>query len=318
MPAGPVTSGLMSALAPRVAVHGDVFDFMTRALADGEAELVGLVDGPQILALDHGNDATQLTEILDKTPSVQWVQLPTAGIDKYRDALAAHPDKIWTSAKGAYAEPVAEHALMLALGVARLIKRRARAGSWEEMDGISIFDTRAVVVGAGGVGLEIVRLLKAFRVKVDVVRRTDAPAAGADRTFSAEHLDEVLPGADLVILAAALTDGTHHLIGEAQLAAMKEDAILVNIARGPMVDCEALAKTLASGHLYGAGLDVTDPEPLPEGHPLWDEPRCLITPHTADTLPMIRLLLGQRFAANLNHWRAGEDLEGVVDPAQGY
>ncbi|MGO3152622.1 MAG: NAD(P)-dependent oxidoreductase [Galactobacter sp.] len=308
----------MSALAPRVAVHGDVLDFMTRALADGGAELVGLVDGPQILALDHGNDATQLTEILDKTPSVQWVQLPTAGIDKYRDALAAHPDKIWTSAKGAYAEPVAEHALMLALGVARLIKRRARASSWEEMDGISIFDTRAVVVGAGGVGLEIVRLLKAFRVKVDVVRRTDAPAAGADRTFSAEHLDEVLPGADLVILAAALTDGTHHLIGEEQLAAMKEDAILVNIARGPMVDCEALAKTLAAGHLYGAGLDVTDPEPLPEGHPLWDEPRCLITPHTADTLPMIRFLLGQRFAANLKHWRAGEDLEGVVDPAQGY
>ncbi len=291
---------------------------MTRALAEGGAELVDLDDGPQILALDHGNDATQLTEILDTTPSVQWVQLPTAGIDKYRDALAAHPDTIWTSAKGAYAEPVAEHALMLALGVARLIKRRARAGSWEEMDGISIFDTRAVVVGAGGVGLEIVRLLKAFRVKVDVVRRTDAPAPGADRTVSAEHLDEVLPGADLVVLAAALTDGTRHLIGEAQLAAMKEDAILVNIARGPMVDCEALTKTLAAGHLYGAGLDVTDPEPLPEGHPLWDEPRCLITPHTADTLPMIQLLLGQRFAANLKHWQAGEDLNGVVDPAQGY
>ncbi|MGO3090450.1 MAG: NAD(P)-dependent oxidoreductase [Galactobacter sp.] len=304
--------------APRVAVHGDVLDFMTQALQAGGAELVGLDESPQILALDHGNDATQLVDILDKTPSIEWVQLPSAGIDKYLDALAAYPDKIWTSAKGAYAEPVAEHALMLTLGVARLIRQRAQATSWQEMGGISLFDAHAVVVGAGGVGLEIVRLLKTFRCSVDVVRRTDAPAPGADRTFSAEHLDELLPQADVVVLAAALTGQTTHLIGEAQLASMKQDAILVNIARGPMVDCEALAASLKSGHLYGAGLDVTEPEPLTEGHPLWEEPRCLITPHTADTLPMIRALLGQRFAANLSHWRADEDLDGVVDPVQGY
>ncbi|MGO1320041.1 MAG: hypothetical protein ACTMIK_07310 [Galactobacter sp.] len=149
--------------APRVAVHGDVLDFMTQALQAGGAELVGLDESPQILALDHGNDATQLVDILDKTPSIEWVQLPSAGIDKYLDALAAYPDKIWTSAKGAYAEPVAEHALMLTLGVARLIRQRAQATSWQEMGGISLFDAHAVVVGAGGVGLEIVRLLKAFR-----------------------------------------------------------------------------------------------------------------------------------------------------------
>jgi phosphoglycerate dehydrogenase-like enzyme len=308
----------MSAESPRVAVHGDVLDFMTQALRDGGGELVGLDQEPEILVLDHGNDATQLTDILDRTPSIKWVQLPTAGIDKYREALAAHPDKLWTSAKGAYAEPVAEHALMLTLGVARLIKQRARATAWAEMDGISIFDTRAVVVGAGGVGLEIVRLLKAFRVHVDVVRRSADPAPGADRTFSAEHLDELLPQADLVIMAAALTGDTHHLIGERQLASMKKDAILVNIARGPVVDSDALARTLADGHLYGAGLDVTDPEPLTEGHPLWDEPRCLITPHTADTRAMIRPLLGQRFAANLKHWRAGEDLDGIVNAGLGY
>jgi phosphoglycerate dehydrogenase-like enzyme len=308
----------MSAESPRVAVHGDVLDFMIQALRDGGGELVGLDQEPEILALDHGNDATQLTDILDRTPSIKWVQLPTAGIDKYREALAAHPDKLWTSAKGAYAEPVAEHALMLTLGVARLIKQRARATAWAEMDGISIFDTRAVVVGAGGVGLEIVRLLKAFRVHVDVVRRSADPAPGADRTFSAEHLDELLPQADLVIMAAALTGDTHHLIGERQLASMKKDAILVNIARGPVVDSDALARTLADGHLYGAGLDVTDPEPLTEGHPLWDEPRCLITPHTADTMAMIRPLLGQRFAANLKHWRAGEDLDGIVNAGLGY
>jgi phosphoglycerate dehydrogenase-like enzyme len=301
-----------------VAVHGDVLDFMTQALRDGGGELVGLDQEPEILVLDHGNDATQLTDILDRTPSIKWVQLPTAGIDKYREALAAHPDKLWTSAKGAYAEPVAEHALMLTLGVARLIKQRARATAWAEMDGISIFDTRAVVVGAGGVGLEIVRLLKAFRVHVDVVRRSADPAPGADRTFSAEHLDELLPQADLVIMAAALTGDTHHLIGERQLASMKKDAILVNIARGPVVDSDALARTLAEGHLYGAGLDVTEPEPLTEGHPLWDEPRCLITPHTADTMAMIRPLLGQRFAANLKHWRAGEDLDGIVNAGLGY
>lgn len=291
---------------------------MTHAISEGGGQLVGLDQEPEILVLDHGNDAGELKAVLDRTPSVRWVQLPTAGIDKYPDALAAYPDLTWTSAKGAYADPVAEHALALTLGVARLFKQRATASAWAPMDGISVYDRHAVVVGAGGVGLEIIRLLKAFRISVDVVRRTDTPVPGAQRTVTAEHLDELLPDADLVILAAALTPDTRHLIGARQLAAMKPDVILVNIARGGVIDTEALTTALADGALYGAGLDVTDPEPLPQGHPLWEDPRCLITPHTADTLAMIRPLLGQRFARNLRHWAAGEELEGIVDAVAGY
>lgn len=302
----------------RVAVHGEQLPFMTEAIAEGGGVVVGIEGEPEVLVLDHGNPKHDLLAVLDSTPSIRWVQLPSAGIEAYADVLAAHPEKVWTSAKGAYAKPVAEHALALSLALLRHLPERARARSWGPATGTSLHGMRALVIGAGGVGLEILRLFRVFDMEVDVVRRTRASVAGARSTTTPEHLAALLPEADVVVVAAALTPDTSKLIGASELALMKPTAILVNIARGGLVDTDAVVDALRAGRIAGAALDVTDPEPLPDGHPLWDEPHALITPHAADTLEMIRPLLGERFAENLRRYAAGQELAGLVDAAAGY
>jgi phosphoglycerate dehydrogenase-like enzyme len=268
--------------------------------------------------VDFAADRRAVKAVLDEHPDLGWIQLPSAGIEAFADALAAHPDRTWTSAKGAYALPVAEHALALTLALLRNLPERVRATSWGTASGTSLHGLKAVVIGAGGVGLETVRLLKVFTTEVTVVRRQDIPVPSADQTVTTPALAGVLPDADVVIIAAALTAGTARLIGAAELELMKPGSILVNIARGGLVDTEALVAALAAGRIAGAALDVTDPEPLPEGHPLWSEPRCLITPHTADTLEMIRPLLADRVGDNVRRLAAGEGLEGLVDAQAGY
>lgn len=306
--------------APRVAVFGTPNRFLFDAIQEGGGQAVGLDDSPEVSVLDHQNDAAALGPLLDLNPSIRWVQLPTAGIEAYKEALSAHPDVLWTSAKGAYAEPVAEHALALTLAIMRGLKERGAARTWGPSFGTSLFGLNAVVVGAGGVGLEVVRLLKSLRMNVDVVRRTNAPAEGARRTVGAAELDSLLPDAHVVVVAAALTPGTRAMFGAQQFALMKPGAAFVNIARGGLVDTDALVQALRDGQILGAGLDVTDPEPLPDGHPLWDEPRALITPHVADTLEMIQPLLAARIVTNLRRFGdgGGSGLEGTVDPEAGY
>ena len=162
------------------------------------------------------------------------------------------------------------------------------------------------------------RLLQPFRARVTVVRQRPEPLAGAARTVGTGRLPEALAGAQAVVLMLALTPQTQGLIGQAELAAMKPDAWLVNVARGGVVDTAALIDALRSGRIGGAALDVTDPEPLPAGHPLWDLPNCLITPHTADTEEMRRRLLAIRIAENVRRLASGRELAGQVDPDLGY
>ncbi len=129
---------------------------------------------------------------------------------------------------------------------------------------------------------------------------------------------EVLPDADLVVLALALTDETRHVIGRSELAAMKRTAWLVNVARGGHIDTDALVAALADGTIGGAGLDVTDPEPLVDGHPLWSQPRALITPHVGNTPEMGIPLLAAHITDNVRRFGSGAPLVGLVDPDLGY
>jgi phosphoglycerate dehydrogenase-like enzyme len=174
------------------------------------------------------------------------------------------------------------------------------------------------VVGGGGITGELLRLLTPFGVETTVVRRSPDPFPGAARTVPTGALDEVLPGSLVVFLALALTPETRGIIDRARMRAIGPSGWLVNVARGGHVDTDALVAALAARELGGAALDVTDPEPLPDGHPLWTEPNCIITPHTADTTEMVQPLLAERIRANVAHFAAGEPLEGVVDPAAGY
>ena len=272
-----------------------------------------------IVWLDNAGGAG-LDEVLESHPAVDWVQLPWAGVDSFAEVLRRHdrPGRVWTSAKGAYARPVAEHALTLLLGLLRLLPRRIRAESWGGKGGSSLHGLQVLIVGAGGIALELVRLLQPFGVDVTIVRRTTAPVAAAGRTVGIDRLDEVLPSADVVVLAAPLTPGTSGLFDAARLGRMKPGAYIVNVARGALLDTDALLAALDDGRLSGAGLDVTDPEPLPDGHPLWRHPRAIVTPHTADTPEMTRPLLADRVRANVGAYLAGGGFTGVVDPGQGY
>ncbi|WP_314149423.1 D-isomer specific 2-hydroxyacid dehydrogenase family protein [uncultured Leifsonia sp.] len=266
-------------------------------------------------------DAADFPPVLEAHPGIGWVQLPFAGVDAFAGILAAEdrPGLVWTSAKGAYAQPVAEHALALTLALLRVLPKRVRARSWGTVqEGTSLYGLDVVIVGAGGIALELMRLLAPFEARVTIVRRSAEPVPGAVRTVTADRLREVLPTADVVVVAAALTGGTRHLFGGEEFALMKPTAQLVNIARGGLVDTDALVTALRDGEIAGAGLDVTDPEPLPDGHPLWDEPNCLITPHQADTPEMVAPLLAERIRLNVAAFLGDGRFVGLVDPRAGY
>jgi phosphoglycerate dehydrogenase-like enzyme len=246
------------------------------------------------------------------------VQLPWAGIEPYVETIRRHPDRRWTCGKGVYAEPVAEHALALLLAGLRHLVGYARADSWTPQRGTNLLGARVVILGGGGITGSLLRLLGPFGCHVTVVRRRAGAMAGASEVVGMDELDRVLAGADAVIVALALTPATTGVVDRHRLELLAPHAWVVNVARGAHVVTDDLVAVLAEERIGGAALDVTDPEPLPPDHPLWREPRCLITPHTANTQAMAVPLLSQRVAENVRRWLAGEDLLGPVDAAAGY
>lgn len=264
----------------------------------------------------HPDRPDRLAEVLAAHPRISWVQLPWAGVEPYRGVLDA--DHTWTSGKGVYAEPVAEHALALSLAGLRNVVGYSRTTRWSPPAGVNLLGGRVTVVGGGGITEALLRLLAPFRVEVTVVRRHPEPMDGAADVVGPAELHGALTHADAVILALALLPDTVGLVGADELALMKPTAWLVNVARGAHVVTDDLVAALSDRRIGGAALDVTDPEPLPEGHPLWSLPNCLITPHTANTPEMARPLLAARVAENVRRRSTGQPLLGLVDPALGY
>ncbi len=304
--------------APRIAVGPQHASFATDAVATGGGTLVDITEEPDALVWLDPADVKGLADQVNGAPSVRWVQLPFAGVEKVLAFGLIDHDHIWTCAKGSYAEPVAEHALALSLAGLRHLRTRIEARTWGKAAGTSLYDQKVTILGGGGITSMLLEQLSPFRVEATVVRRKPDPMPGAARTVSVDALDEVLPGSLVVYLALALTPATTGIIGARQLDLMDETAWLVNVARGPHVDTDALVTALGAGSIAGAALDVTDPEPLPDGHPLWELPNCIITPHTADTIEMIMPLLAERIRTNVNRFAAGDELVGLVDPDAGY
>jgi phosphoglycerate dehydrogenase-like enzyme len=303
---------------PRIAIGPSSARFAEDAVRAGGGVPVKLGEAADALLWLSGHDLDTMPEVLKDQAGIRWVQLPFAGVENAFAAGIIDPSRTWTCAKGLYAEPVAEHALTLALAGLRLLPKRIRSRRWGTPAGTSLYDAPVTILGGGGITEKLLSHLAPFRVRATVVRRQAGPVPGAARTVTTDRLVETLPDALVVFVALALTPDTVHIVARRELEAMGEQGWLVNVARGPHVHTDALVDVLRNGAIAGAAVDVTDPEPLPDGHPLWDAPNCIITPHTADTWEMIVPLLAGRIRANVAHFAAGEPLEGGVDLAAGY
>ncbi|MGN6694456.1 MAG: D-isomer specific 2-hydroxyacid dehydrogenase family protein [Aquihabitans sp.] len=285
------------------------------AVVEGGADLVA-PEAATGVVWTQADDPEGLRTLLHANPQIDWVQLPWAGIEPYI-SLLGH-DRTWTCAKGVYADPVAEHALALLLAGFRHVHAYARADTWTQQVGRNLIGASVTIFGGGGIAESLIELLGPFRCSITVVRNTPVPMDRVDRVLGPDDRMAAFRGADAVVLALPLLPSTEGLIGPDELAAMEPHAWLVNVARGAHIQTDVLVAALASGSIGGAGLDVTDPEPLPDGHPLWSLPNAIITPHTGNTQAMARPLLGARIRENVRRYAAGEPFIGLVDVDAGY
>jgi phosphoglycerate dehydrogenase-like enzyme len=286
--------------------------------ADGLAEAIR---GARALLLwDFFSSA--VSDIWAAADSLEWIHITAAGVDTLLFDELRDSDVVVTNARGVFDRPLAEYVLGAVIAHAKDSLRSfdlQRRHEWQHRETRSIAGATALVVGTGGIGREIAKLLRAAGLVVrGAGRRAVADDADFGEVIASEDLAAEAGWCDHLVLAAPLTAQTRGLVDAHVLAAMKPDAHLVNIARGPMVDEPALIAALTERRIGGATLDVFDTEPLPPEHPLWDAPNVTITAHMSADVAGWRDSLAAQFAANVRRWLAGEPLLNVVDKKLGY
>ena len=260
--------------------------------------------------------AHELGEALEANPHIEWVQLPWAGVERYVHLV--DESRRWTCGKGVYAEPVAEHALALMLAGMRNVGNYARQSEWTGPVGRNLLGANVTILGAGGITTSLVRLLQPFDCHITVVRNMPEHFPGADTVMTSVNLIDALVGADVVVVALALTPDTDGILSRGEFEQMESHAWVVNVGRGRHIVTDDLVWALREGVIGGAALDVTDPEPLPAGHPLWSLPNCIITPHVGNTPKMAVPLLSERISENVRRFATGDELVGAIHPELGY
>ncbi|KQB85050.1 D-isomer specific 2-hydroxyacid dehydrogenase family protein [Corynebacterium oculi] len=263
----------------------------------------------------------------DLPAGVKYVQTATAGVDGLREAGLLSDRVRWANAAGLYSDSVAEGTLGLMLGAAHMYKLVTARASWDVAKKIQyesqfLYEDKTVmIVGAGGIGLRLMELLEPFGCEVIAVNKSGRAVPGARETYPMEQVrsePELWGRADFVVLLAPLTEETRGLVDADVLGHMKQTALLINAGRGGLVNTDDLVDALREGVIAGAGLDVMEPEPLPDGHPLWGLENCLITPHTTNTIPIMKKRLGALAVRNAELFAAGERMETEFDPEAGY
>lgn len=249
---------------------------------------------------------------------VEWLQLPSAGIDGYVAAGLVTNERVNTNASPAYADTVAEHVILQILAAQRGMKEAMRAETWLDIEIQPLAGSTVLIIGAGRIGRSVIARLTPFDVTIHASTRSGRAVPGAEHTVAAGHERDIVGAADVVVVAAPATAETRNLIDARFFQSMKSTAILVNVARGALVDTDALVDALDRGTIGAAALDVTEPEPLPDGHPLWTHPRALITPHIANTAGTSIPSLARLVRENVRRFLAGDELLGVVNPEAGY
>ena len=251
-----------------------------------------------------GRPALELTK---KMPNLKILQVPNAGYDDAMEFL--RPGITLCNGRGIHDDSTAELAVGLTIaslrGFATFVRDQDK-GEWVNKNYDSINDRKIGIVGFGSIGSTIARMLSGF--SVEIVAFTQS---GRDNTIAITDLDKHLPSLDVVILILPLNKESKHLFDARRLALMKDGALLVNVARGPIVDTDALVKELNSGRIK-AGLDVTDPEPLPKGHPLWSAKGVLISPHVGGNSSAFEKRARRLIESQLNLLAQGKPLNNVI------
>jgi phosphoglycerate dehydrogenase-like enzyme len=286
-------------------------DTLRRLLPEAEVAFTPLVD----------------RDVFASATRLRWVQSPAAGVGSLMFPELLASDVVLTSARGIRARSIAEHVLGVTIALARLLPAALRAQAQHrwiqdelETGARTLKGQRMGIVGLGAIGLEVANIAAAFGFRVSAIRRrTDGPLpAGVDAVWTPDRLDDLMARSDVVVIAAPHTPETKRLIGRAQIDRMKPGALLVNVARGKLVDDEAAIAALRDGRLGGAALDVFSQEPLDPSSPYWDLPNVIITPHTSGAMQDYWTPLVALFAENLRRFEKGHPLLNVVDKVAGY
>ena len=261
-------------------------------------------------------------EIFASALNLKWIQTTSAGLDMMLTPDVVERGLIVTNASGLHAPPVVETAWALTLAVSRCLKtfqRQQNEHVWEPFVPFDLNGRTAGIVGLGGIGRRYARIAAAFGMRVIAVDLHSPPKPDeVESLWGLDRLNDLIAEADVLMIACPATAETQGLIGPEQIALLKPTAILINIARGGIVDEPALIECLTDGRIAGAGLDVTKIEPLPADDPLWNTPRLVLTPHIAGWSGDRSRHLVEFFCENLHRYKFGEPLKNLVDQSRGY
>ena len=296
---------------------GDHFPPIRRT-PEQTAEWAGLLARAEVM-LDV--DPPSTTDFLRRVPRLRWIQTSSSGIGEWIRRLGlVDASVVVTNAAGIHARPLAEFVVFAMLYFAKRWPRMVaeqRAHHWERC-AIDTLDGKTLgIIGLGQVGRMVAQFARPFGVRVIGIRRSGADS-GVDQVYRPDQLDAVLQLSDYLVLSVPHTSQTVGLIGARELGLLKSGAVLINIARGSIIDEPALIDSLRSGHLGGAALDVVSSEPLAPDSPLWDIPNVLITPHSMSTACDENERLTDLFCDNLRRYLNGEPLRNQVNKTRGY
>jgi phosphoglycerate dehydrogenase-like enzyme len=276
------------------------------------------------VVFDCWSGPRRVSGVLSRVPDLEWFHSRSAGLDGVLvPELAASP-AIVTNGRGAFSHSLAEFVLAALLFFAKDLRRMNRSqesGTWDPFDPEMLHGRSLGIVGYGDIGRATAALVRPLGMKVLALRRRPELSADdslVEEVLPLERLHELLRRSDDVLVAAPLTPETRGLVDAEALAAMKKTAVLVNVGRGPVVDEDALVAALEQGRIRGAALDVFETEPLPAGHPFWNLPNLLLSPHCADHVPGWVADGTRLFLKNLHRFLRGKPLLNIVDKTRGY
>jgi phosphoglycerate dehydrogenase-like enzyme len=311
---------------PLWAGYNDPPDTGEESEAEAASTLSGILSGTEVLL----SNPIVPEDILGRAPALRWLQLTSAGADRLIESPIVLSGRIQvTTASGLHAVPISEYVMGAILAFAKGLPGAMRAQSdsaWRPYIAREVEGATVCIVGLGAIGSAVARLARALGMRVVASRRScitrttgaEASKTNVDELCPASDVDYLAAQADYLVLSMPLTDESRGLIGEPQLRAMKPSAVIVNIARGPVIDQASLVRALREGWIAGAALDVTDPEPLPPDSDLWRAPNVLITPHISGGTPRYMDRAIDIFCENLRRYVDGQTMRNIVDPDRGY